>query len=80
VSAKAGPVAQVTRHSPVVQICPPPQVTPQVPQFAGSRLTSTQAALQLVMHAVAQLPVAQMGRSNVPVEVHAVHALPHALA
>jgi hypothetical protein len=73
-------VAQVARHSPLVQSCPPPQAVPQAPQFAGSRFTSTQAALQLVMHAVPQLPVLQMGRSKVPDAVHAEHEAPHALA
>ena len=55
-------------------------VVPQPPQFAGSRETSTHAELQLVMHAVPQLPVEQIGRSNVPVAVHAVQADPQALA
>ena len=73
-------MAQVRRHSPLVQVCPPEQVTPHVPQFAGSRVTSTQAALQLVMHAVPHEPLEQIGRSKVPVAVHAVHALPQALA
>ena len=71
---------QVVRHSPVVQVWPPEQVRPQDPQFVGSRFTSTQAALQLVMQAVPQLPVEQMGRSKVPVEGQAVHDDPQAEA
>ncbi len=73
-------MAQVVRHSLEVQVWPPPQMVPHPPQFAGSRVTSTQAALQLVMHAVPQLPVEQIGRSKLPVEVHAVQLLPQALA
>ena len=78
--SKAWPVAQVSRHSPVVQSCPPPQATPHEPQFALSRFTSTQAALQLVMQAVPQVPLEQIGRSNEPVAGHAVHEAPQALA
>ena len=73
-------MAQARRHSPLVQVCPPEQVTPQVPQFAESRVTSTQAALQLVMQAVPHEPLEQTGRSSVPVAVHALQALPQALA
>ncbi len=71
---------QLARHSPEAQLWPPPQIVPQVPQFAGSRLTSTHAALQLVMHAVAQVPAVQTGRSSVPIAVHTLHAVPQALA
>ena len=55
-------------------------MVPQLPQFAGSRVTSTQAELQLVMHAVPQLPDAQRPRSNVPVAVQLVQVDPQALA
>jgi hypothetical protein len=36
--------------------------------------------LQLVMQAVPQLPLEQMGRSKLPVEVQAVHEAPQAEA
>ncbi len=48
--------------------------------MAGSRVTSTQAELQLVMHAVPHAPPEQIGRSKVPVAVHAEQAEPQALA
>jgi hypothetical protein len=78
-SAKAGPEVHVARHSPLVQTCPPVHVVPHEPQFDESRFTSTQAALQLVMHDEPQLPAEQSGRSKVPVAVHWVHVAPHAL-
>jgi len=77
--AKAGPVVHVARHSPAVQAWLPVQVVPHAPQLAGSRCTSTQAALQLVMQAVPHEPAEQIGRSKLPVAVHWVQAAPHAL-
>lgn len=73
-------MVQVVRHSLEVQTWPPLQTWLQPPQFAGSRVTSTQAALQLVMHAVPHEPPEQIGRSKVPVEVHAEQLVPQALA
>lgn len=73
-------MAQAVRHSPVVQTWPPLQGALQPPQCAVSRLTSTQLELQLVMQAVLQLPVAQMGRSKLVVAGHAWQVAPQALA
>lgn len=67
------------RHSPLVQVWVPVQVVPQLPQFAGSRVTSTQAELQLVMHAVPQVAAAQVPRSNVPEPAQFAQVEPHAL-
>jgi hypothetical protein len=60
-----------------VHSCEAEQAVPQPPQFAGSRLTSTQAWLQLVMHAVPQTPASHVGRTNAPVAAHAVQLAPH---
>ena len=73
-------MVQLVLHWPPVQVWLAVQVVPQLPQFAGSRVTSTQAALQLVMHAVPQLPDAQMPRSNVPVGAQLAQVAPQALA
>lgn len=78
-SAKAWPVVHVVWQAPPVQTWPPVHTVPHAPQFAGSRCTSTQAALQLVMHEVPQVPAEQSGRSKVPDAAHWVHEAPHAL-
>jgi hypothetical protein len=63
-----------------MQLDPMVQAELQLPQWAGSRFTSTQAALHVVWHAVPHVPLEQVGLSKVPVAVHAVQLEPQALA
>lgn len=75
--AKKTPFVHAVRHWPSTH-APPAQVFPQAPQFEGSRCLSAHAALQVSMHAVAQVVPVQVARSSAPPAAQAEHEEPQA--
>lgn len=59
---------------------PAPHETPHAPQWAGSRWRSTQAALQVSIHAVPHVPLVHVARSNTLPAGQVVQPAPHAAA
>jgi hypothetical protein len=76
---KKTPLLHVARHWPPMQ-APAPHETPHAPQLAGSRWRSTQAALQVSMHTVPQVPLVHVARSNAFPAGQVVQPAPHAAA